>query len=331
MGWSEAARLAALEARRRSLGTRALRTGFETQPVLAVAPVTASTPSPVVEKVVPLRAASPDSTGYYPPADYPFILDSMRRCLHVMLVGPTGCGKTALGKKLARDLGRPFRRQNFNGQTTVDNLVGYTELRNDNGVPVTQKVYGQLALAMLEGAVYLADELDAGLPEVLFQLHRPLEVEDNHPPTLEIGGEIITAKPGFAVVGGTNTLGRGDDSGIYHGTNLMNRALLDRFVGGVFKLDYVKHEAALLVGVGCPPHIASKLSRFAFEIRARAKRERAEIVLSTRTLLSVGADVSRWGVATTLRFKVMNLLTDDEKLHLDACPTFKELLGMGDK
>jgi cobaltochelatase CobS len=71
------------------------------------------------------------------------------------------------------------------------------------------------------------DEYDAGRADVMFVLQRVLEVEGRL--TLLDQSRVIQPHPAFRLFATANTLGLGDSSGLYHGTQQMNQGQMDRW------------------------------------------------------------------------------------------------------
>lgn len=272
-----------------------------------------------------------DKFGYVPPAEFGRILDSAKAGDNLFLVGPTGCGKTSLAKRLGRDLKAEVIRQNFNGETTTDNLIGYTKVVAQNGVPVTEWHDGELTRAARTAAqgkkvIYMADEADSGIPEVLFQFHRVMEIDEQNNRTIEVNGETLVIQHGMlTIIACANTFGRGDDSGAYQGTNVLNLAFLNRF-HTVFFLDYPSNELEILKAQGCPHETAQRLVVIARAVRQLAKSERlAGLVFSTRDLKSVSSKVALWGLKEALRYGWLNKLTRDEQGYVSRMPEFRNV------
>ena len=173
--------------------------------------------------------------------------------LPVMVVGPSGNGKTDLCEQVCASLSREYVRVNITSQTDEDDLLGGFRLVNGE----TKFSLGPIPLAMLRGAVVNLDEIDLG-GAALMCLQPVLE---GKPLYLKKIGRYIDPAPGFTVVATANTKGRGDD-GKYAHTSIMNEAMLERFaimleqgwadaaterkiVGNVLK-QYDKYDATLV-------------------------------------------------------------------------------------
>ncbi|MFZ9726326.1 MAG: AAA family ATPase [Steroidobacteraceae bacterium] len=140
--------------------------------------------------------------------------------LPVMIVGPSGNGKTELCEQVCASLGREYVRVNITSQTDEDDLLGGFRLLAGE----TKFSLGPIPLAMLRGAVVNLDEVDLG-GAALMCLQPVLE---GKPLYLKKIGRYITPAPGFTIVATANTKGRGDD-GKYAHTTIMNEAMLERF------------------------------------------------------------------------------------------------------
>jgi hypothetical protein len=141
----------------------------------------------------------------------------------VWLTGAAGTGKTTFARQLAARLGRPFYRINHTANTEAPLLLGMT-------VPHDGRVIwqdGPLSAALREpSAVILLDEPSLASPGVMGIYHSLIEPGGSV--TLE-NGEILELSPDCIIIAADNTSGHGDESGLYQGVQLMNRAFLDRF------------------------------------------------------------------------------------------------------
>lgn len=270
-------------------------------------------------QAVPFNPNTPTKMGQYlPPPEYGFIRTSVEEGNNIFLVGPTGSGKTEMGGHLAKDTKRVFLRQNFNGETTVENLIGSTKIRNDNGTAITEWQDGVLAEACRRAArgekiLYLADEVTAGKPEVIFQFNRVLEIRADGSRTIEIEGEQIEIPAGNLTIMCASNSFRSDETGLYQGTNAMNLSFANRFTGGVFFIDYAPNEDEILEGYGIDERLARALRSMAMKVRAQSQKEGYPVVCSTRELIAVGKKAKTWGVLKALEFCYLNKLTADER------------------
>ena len=140
--------------------------------------------------------------------------------LPVMIVGPSGNGKSVTPEQVCANLNREYVRVNITKQTDEDDLIGGFRLINGD----TKFALGPVPLAMLRGAVLNLDEIDLG-GAALMCLQSVLEGKALY---IKKIGRYITPAPGFTVVATANTKGRGDD-GRYMHTTIMNDAMLERF------------------------------------------------------------------------------------------------------
>lgn len=236
----------------------------------------------------------------------------------VLIVGPTGCGKSSMGLQLASICNQPMMRMNLHGDVRSADFIGDKTVSVDpeSGQSVISFQYGILPKAMRMGAWLMLDELDAAQAHILFVLQAVLEagvlvLSANY-------GEVIKAAPGFAIIATANTLGKGDDTGLYTGTNMLNEAFLDRF-GVIIKKTYPKpndeantlHEKTKLKRDHC-----AKMVEVATLVRKAAENDSVYCTLGTRKLLHWAAKAVRMGdITRAAKITVLNRLSpDDEKV-----------------
>jgi cobaltochelatase CobS len=201
--------------------------------------------------------------------------------MNIFSVGPAGCGKSSMFERIFKNRGVTPMVVSFHGEVSVFDLVGGKDLVNGQTVWTD----GVLPICMRKGIPLIIDEADATPPDVQFVLHpilmgQPLLLTRN-------GAEYVNPEPGFMVVATGNTVGRGDDAGLYVGTNVLNEAYLDRY-GMVFDHWYMPPEEEIRVLVkrtGIHKRTADKMVKVASSAREAMLADKLSSTFSTRKLL----------------------------------------------
>lgn len=280
-------------------------------------------PEPTIKKI-----ARQDRDGFILPDWYPFLKDAIERDQVILIVGPTGCGKSELCRIAADDLDLVFERFNFNGETTTDHCIGYTTLVKGE----TKFKPGIIPQSMENGELLLLDELDAATPEVLFFMHRLMEKPLKGGRTLLIPDapedeETHEADEDFRLVAAANTTGRGDEAGLYQGTNILNEAFLNRF-GKIFHMEYAPNEQEILKGrTKCDDRYADLLARFARDIRVFIANSRLPITISTRDLISMAEVVDAWGIKMAVELSWFNRVGHEFQSNITGSAPWMTLMG----
>lgn len=228
----------------------------------------------------------------------------------LLLVGPTGSGKSSLVEQVASLMNWPVLRAVLSSGLTKEDLVGTWTIQD--GATIFRE--GLLPRAMKMGAICLLDEVDGMEPDVGFAIHQVLEPQGNLV-LLQDGARVIRPHPDFRVVATANTIGTGDDTGLYTGTRILNAAFLDRF-DSVFRFDYpdanVEAEILRRKAPDCPEFAINLLIRIGQEIREKAAGQTLHTELSTRRLISAAQKYQQTGnMLAALRLTILNRFGED--------------------
>jgi len=237
-----------------------------------------------------------------------------------LVQGMHGTGKSTHIEQIAARLNWPCIRINFDSQITRLDLVGKDVIKLKDGKQVTDFKEGIIPFALRSGIALVLDEYDAIKTDVSFVIQRLLEEEGKF--ALLEENEIITPHKDFRLFATSNTLGAGDDLGIYHGTNLINQAQMDRW-NIVASLNYLdeKHEVEILLKK--LPHLNSKLHKDTAKMMVKLANLTREAfrngdissLISLRTLVSWGRNIEIFGnTKTAFTLSFLNKVIDDEKV-----------------
>ena len=145
----------------------------------------------------------------------------------VMVQGYHGTGKSTHIEQVAARLNWPCIRINLDAHISRIDLVGRDAIVLRDGVQVTEFREGLLPWALQTPTALVFDEYDAGRPDVMFVIQRVLEAEGKL--TLLDQNRVIRPNPYFRLFATANTVGLGDTSGLYHGTQQINQGQMDRW------------------------------------------------------------------------------------------------------
>ncbi len=157
----------------------------------------------------------------------------------VMIQGYHGTGKSTHIEQVAARLNWPCVRINLDSHISRIDLVGKDAIILKDGKQVTEFREGILPWALQNNIALVFDEYDAGRPDVMFVIQRVLEVSGKL--TLLDQNKVIRPHPAFRLFSTTNTIGLGDTSGLYHGTQQINQGQMDRW-SIVTTLNYLPHD-----------------------------------------------------------------------------------------
>ena len=158
----------------------------------------------------------------------------------VMIQGYHGTGKSTHIEQVAAHLNWPCVRVNLDSHISRIDLVGKDAIVLRDGKQVTEYREGMLPWALQHPVALVFDEYDAGRPDVMFVIQRVLEVEGKM--TLLDQNRVMRPHKSFRLFATANTVGLGDTSGLYHGTQQINQGQMDRW-NIVAQLNYLEHDA----------------------------------------------------------------------------------------
>ena len=157
----------------------------------------------------------------------------------VMVTGYHGTGKSTHIEQVAARLKWPCVRVNLDSHISRIDLVGKDAIVVREGMQVTEFRDGILPWALKHNIALVFDEYDAGRPDVMFVIQRVLEIQGRL--TLLDQNTVIRPHPAFRLFATANTVGLGDTSGLYHGTQQINQGQMDRW-SIVTVLNYLPHD-----------------------------------------------------------------------------------------
>ncbi len=197
-----------------------------------------------IDMTVPGFSASSEYVPTLDP-DYQFDHDTTLAILagfafnrRVMIQGYHGTGKSTHIEQIASRLNWPCLRINLDSHISRIDLIGKDAIVLKDGKQVTEFREGLLPWALRNPVALVFDEYDAGRADVMFVIQRVLEVDGKL--TLLDTNKVIQPNPNFRLFATANTVGLGDTTGLYHGTQQINQGQMDRW-SVVASLNYLPH------------------------------------------------------------------------------------------
>ena len=173
------------------------------------------------------RVPMVDETYKFDPDTTLAILAGFTHNRRVMIQGYHGTGKSTHIEQVAARLNWPAVRVNLDSHISRIDLIGKDAIKLKDGKQVTEFHEGILPWALRNPVAIVFDEYDAGRADVMFVIQRVLEHDGKL--TLLDQNEIITPHTNFRLFATSNTVGLGDTTGLYHGTQQINQAQMDRW------------------------------------------------------------------------------------------------------
>ena len=177
------------------------------------------------------------------------ILSGFKYNRRVMIQGLHGTGKSTHIEQVAARLNWPCVRVNLDSHISRIDLIGKDAIVLQDGKQITEFQDGILPWSLQNPTALVFDEYDAGRPDVMFVIQRVLEAEGKF--TLLDKNRVLKPNPFFRLFATTNTIGLGDTTGLYHGTQQINQGQMDRWsiVTTLNYLDFEKEKEIMLAKV----------------------------------------------------------------------------------
>jgi cobaltochelatase CobS len=204
------------------------------------------------------RVPEVDSTYKFDPDTTMAILAGFSHNRRVMVQGYHGTGKSTHIEQVAARLNWPAVRVNLDSHISRIDLIGKDAIKLKDGKQVTEFHEGILPWALRNPVAIVFDEYDAGRADVMFVIQRVLEHDGKL--TLLDQNEIITPHTHFRLFATANTVGLGDTTGLYHGTQQINQAQMDRW-SLVSTLNYLSIDAETAIVLSKAPHYNTEVGR----------------------------------------------------------------------
>jgi cobaltochelatase CobS len=234
---------------------------------------------------------------------------------NIFVYGPHGSGKTTLIKQLGALTNTPVFIFNIIEGVTPDDFIGSPSLSSDDGGNVITKWKDGVFTRLWESGFYIVfDEITASPANLLMRLHSILDGGDFC--IFEDNGRIVKKHPRTRFFATDNTNGRGDDTGMYVGTNLLNEATLDRF-GTVIEYSYTsrENEEKIIVAKGGVTYkFALNMVNVASKVREAYDKEECYCTISTRRLIDWARKTNRFrDVRRAAEVSILNKLNKGDK------------------
>jgi len=250
----------------------------------------------------------------------------------VLVQGYHGTGKSTHIEQVAARLNWPCVRINLDGHVSRIDLIGRDAIAVRDGRQVTEFREGILPWALQRAVALVLDEYDAGRPDVMFVLQRVLEVEGKL--TLLDQNRVLDPHPAFRVFATANTVGLGDASGLYYGTQPINQGQMDRWQI-VASLNYLPAPTELGIvlarvrafDTSAGREIVSRMITLAGLTRAAFMAGELATVMSPRTVINWAENVQIFGNAERA-FRLTFLNKCDEAERTTVAELYQRCFGI---
>jgi cobaltochelatase CobS len=237
----------------------------------------------------------------------------------VMIQGYHGTGKSTHIEQVAARLNWPCIRVNLDSHISRIDLIGKDAIVLRDGKQVTEYKEGILPWALQHACALVFDEYDAGRADVMFVIQRVLEVEGKM--TLLDQNKVIHPHPAFRLFSTANTVGLGDTTGLYHGTQQINQGQMDRW-SIVTVLNYLPHDQEVGIVLAKAKHydtdpgrkIVSNMVALADLTRAGFVAGDISTVMSPRTVITWAQNAQIFGdIGFAFRLTFLNKCDEVER------------------
>ena len=251
----------------------------------------------------------------------------------VMVQGYHGTGKSTHIEQVAARLNWPMIRVNLDSHVSRIDLVGKDAIVLQEGKQVTEFREGMLPWAIQRPIALVFDEYDAGRPDVMFVIQRVLEAQGRL--TLLDQNRVIRPHPYFRLFSTTNTIGLGDTTGLYHGTQQINQGQMDRW-SVVTTLNYLAHDVEQDIVLAKAPGYATTaegkrtiaaMVRVADMTRNAFMNGDISTVMSPRTVITWAQNAEIFGGDMALAFRMTFLNKCDELERPTVAEFFQRAFG----
>ena len=240
----------------------------------------------------------------------------------VMIQGYHGTGKSTHIEQVAARLNWPCIRVNLDSHISRIDLVGRDAIVLKDGQQVTEFREGILPWALQHSCAIVFDEYDAGRPDVMFVIQRVLENEGNF--TLLDQNRVLKQHPAFRLFSTANTIGLGDTTGLYHGTQQINQGQMDRW-NIVTTLNYLGYDEEVAIVLAKAPVYDTPERRGEVEAMVRtAELTRTAFingdlstVMSPRTVITWAENAEIFkDIGFAFRMTFLNKCDELERIHV---------------
>ncbi len=263
-----------------------------------------------------------DEAYHFDPETTLAILAGFAHNRRVMIQGYHGTGKSTHIEQVAARLNWPCIRINLDSHISRIDLIGKDAIVVRDGMQVTEFREGILPWALQNPTALVFDEYDAGRPDVMFVIQRILEAQGKL--TLLDQNRVLRPHPAFRLFATTNTIGLGDTTGLYHGTQQINQGQMDRW-NIVATLNYLPHEEEMKIVLAKMPSLdtdegrdlVSSMIKVAELTRAGFMAGDISTVMSPRTVITWAENAEIFGdVGFAFRVTFVNKCDELERANV---------------